>query len=135
MLINNRPAESINLRGKVTLKKWISYSVLLIVLISLSAIFWGYNHKIIDGNFHKLTVLSMEGKPEIIENQNKIDGIIEQINDAPRSFNPNSGFDYDYLPHSILMFENENEKIEVGYIIQTGKVLTKYWVIESNLEF
>lgn len=135
MLSNMELPDLVNLRAKITLKKWISYSALLIVFISLSATFWGYNHKIIDGDFDKLTVLSMEGIPEIIENQIEIDRIIYQINNSPRSFNPNLGFDYDYLPQSILIFENENEKIEVGFIITTGKVLTKYWEIETNLEF
>jgi hypothetical protein len=73
---------------------------------------------------------------DVINNKDDIDKIITLINNSPRAFNPNwSGLHYDYMPYGNLIFENNNEKVIVGFIIPKGNAVTKYWEIETNFEF
>jgi hypothetical protein len=117
-------------------KKWYIRTTLLACLISLFTLIWFYNHKIIDGNYHKLTITKMGKTTKVIENKDKIDKIISKINHSPRTFNPNiSGFRYDYMPYGILIFENDEEEVKIGFIIPKGNAITKHWEIETNFEF
>jgi hypothetical protein len=73
---------------------------------------------------------------EVIVNKKEIHKIISQINNSPRKFNPNTtGFRYDYMPHGMLTFENNKEKIQIAFIIPKGNAITKHWEIETNFEF
>jgi hypothetical protein len=121
---------------KVSKKKWFVRTTLLACLVSLFTLIWFYNHKIIDGDYHKLTITKMGKTTDVIVNKDEIDKIINQINTSPRTFNPNiSGFRYDYMPYGILIFENDKEKFKIGFIIPKGNVLTKHWEVETNFGF
>lgn len=73
---------------------------------------------------------------EVIVNKEEIGKIISQINNSPRTFNPNiSGLRYDYLPYGILIFENDREEVKIGFIIPKGNAITEHWEIETNFEF
>lgn len=72
---------------------------------------------------------------DVIENKEEINKIISHINNSPRTFKPNWGFRYDNMPHAILIFENDKEKVSLGFVIPKGNALTKYWEIETNFEF
>jgi hypothetical protein len=120
----------------VSKKKWVVRFTLLACLISLFMLIWFYNHKIIDGNYHTLTITKMGKTTAVIENKDEIDKIIYKINNSPRTFNPNfSGFRYDYMPYGILTFENDIEEFKIGFIIPRGNITTKHWEIETNFEF
>lgn len=131
-ILNNLP----NGGGEVTNKKWFILTTLLICLITLSTLIWVNNHKIIDGNYNKITITNMgRNTTDVIENKEEINKIINHINDSPRTFNPNRGFRYDNIPHAILIFESDKEKVSLGFVIPKGNALTKYWEIETNFEF
>jgi hypothetical protein len=116
--------------------KWFVCITLLACIVSILTLIWFYNHKIIEGNYHKLTITKMGKTIDVIENKDEIDRLISQINNSPRTFNPNtSGFRYDYMPYGILIFENDKEEVKIGYIIPKGNALTKHWEIETNFEF
>lgn len=117
-------------------KKKVFLSTLFIsLLIILFTIIWAYNYKIIDGGFTSLTIKEMDGTTESITDIDEINKIIHDINNSPRSFNPNSGFRYDYLPHVVLIFENAEGEFELGFVIPKGNVVTKYWEIETEFDF
>jgi hypothetical protein len=96
---------------------------------------WVYNNKIVDGNYDRLTITKMGETTDIITDKDEINNIISQINESPRKFNPNRGLRYDYLPHGILIFDNDKGKLEIGFVIPKGNILTKYWEIETEFEF
>jgi hypothetical protein len=117
-------------------KKWFVLTTSIACLVGLLTLIWIYNHKMIDGNYHKLTITKMGQTTEVIENKAVIDQIISQINNSPRTFNPNfSGLRYDYMPHGMLTFENETGEVKIGFIIPKGNVITKHWEIKTNFEF
>lgn len=116
-------------------KKVVLSALFISILIILFAIIWAYNYKIIDGDFTRLTIKEMGGTTETVTDINEIKKIMHDINNSPRSFNPNSGFRYDYLPHGMLIFENAEEKFELGFVIPKGNVVTKYWEIETEFDF
>jgi hypothetical protein len=39
------------------------------------------------------------------------------------------------MPHGMLTFENNKEKIQIAFIIPKGNAITKHWEIETNFEF
>lgn len=116
-------------------KKVVISTLFISLLIILFAIVWAYNHKIIDGDFTRLTIKEMDGTTESITDIDEINQIMRDINNSPRSFNPNSGFRYDYLPHVVLIFENAEGEFELGFVIPKGNVVTKYWEIETEFDF
>lgn len=116
-------------------KKVVLSTLFTSLLIILFAIICAYNYKIIDGDFTSLTIKEMDGTTESITDIDEIHKIMHEINSSPRSFNPNSGFRYDYLPHGVLIFENAEEKFELGFVIPKGNVVTKYWEIETEFDF
>lgn len=119
----------------MTKKKWFIFILIFITIILLAIWIWGHNHKIIEGQYDKLTITKMGNILYRIENKEKIDRIINQINANSRTFNPNNGFRYDHLRHGTLIFESQNEKMELEIVFPKGNVLTKYWEIETNFEF
>jgi hypothetical protein len=120
----------------VNKKKAFVCTTILTCLLSLFTLIWFHNHKIIVGNYHKLTITKMGKTTEVIVNKDEIDKIISQINNSPRTFHPNiSGLRYDYMPYGILIFENDKEEVKIGFIIPEGNAITKYWEIETNFEF
>lgn len=117
-------------------KKKLVLSILSILLLSiLFTIIWAYHHIIIDGHYTRLTIKEMGGTTKNVTDIDEINKIMDEINNSPRSFNPNRGFRYDYLPHGVLIFENAEEKFELGFVISKGNVVTKYWEIETEFEF
>lgn len=116
-------------------RKMFLTSVLLLVTMGLLTGYWAYQHQIVSGDFDKLTITSMDNEIEIIDDKAQIARVISEINDSPRSFRLHDGFTYDHLPHGVLTFENETEKVEIGFLIKNGKTLTKYWEIDTGFHF
>ena len=119
----------------VTIKKRFLIGVLLIFSAGLLSLFWLYNYEIIGEHFDKLTVTSMGRNLVTIEDKTEIARIISEINQSPRSFQHDNGFTYDYLQMGILSFENDMEKLEIGFIIRNGNTVTKYWEIDTDFQF
>lgn len=110
-------------------------ATLLITVFSLLILYWAFNHKIISGKYEKLTITSTEETDVTINDQTEIERVIAEINQSPRSLKIDNGFTYDYLHHGILSFENDTEKVEIGFIIKNGNTLTRYWEIDTDLNF
>ncbi|MFS0864738.1 hypothetical protein [Fredinandcohnia sp. 179-A 10B2 NHS] len=108
---------------------------ILVLLLILVALFWAFNHRIIEGSYDKVTITKLGESKSVITDKTEIENIMKTINDSPRTYNPQNGFRYDYVPHGFLQFENENEEVIVEFIIPKGNVLTKYWEIETEFEF
>jgi hypothetical protein len=111
---------------------------LIFVLVSavLLTSYWAYHHKILSGNFDKLTISGMEGTTiQVIKDRDEIARIILDINESPRNFKYDSGLTYDYLPHGIMTFENSTEKVQIGLLKKNGKTITKYWEIDTEFPF
>jgi hypothetical protein len=119
----------------VAKKKLFLSTLFIVILIILVTIIFAYNHKIIDGDYTRLTIKEMDGTTKSITDIAEIKKIMHDINNSPRSFNPNRGFRYDYLPHGVFIFENAEEKFELGFVILKGNVVTKYWEIETEFDF
>ncbi|WP_139364886.1 hypothetical protein [Sutcliffiella halmapala] len=115
-------------------KRIITILVVISLLLSI-ALIWLYHHKIIEGQYNKLTISKMGDSLYVIHNKEEINRIMRKINTSPRTFHPTNGFRYDHLPHGTLLFENDNELVEIEIVFQKGNVLTRYWEIETNLEF
>ena len=116
-------------------KKLLTVSIVL-VSVALLAVYWAFQHKIVSGEFDKLTVSGMDGTTfKVIKDPDEIARIISDINESPRTFQYNTGLTYDYLPHGILTFENETEKVQMSVILTTGKTVTKYWEIHTEFIF
>ncbi|MEH7444167.1 hypothetical protein V7201_17785 [Bacillus sp. JJ1122] len=118
-------------------KKLVFTTLSFFLFIILFTIIWAYHHKIIDGHYTRLTIKEMGGTTKSISDLDDINKIMDDINNNPRSFNPNNGFRYDYLPHGVLIFENAEEKVELRFVISKdkGNVITKYCEIETEFEF
>ena len=39
------------------------------------------------------------------------------------------------MTRGILIFENDEEKVELEFVIPKGNILTKYWEIETEFQF
>jgi hypothetical protein len=112
--------------------------VLIFILVSVVLLIgvWAYQHKILSGNFDKLTISGMEGEIiQVIKDTDEIAKIVSKINESPRTFMYNDGFRYDHLPHGILTFENKTEKVQIGFILTNGNTVTKYWEIDTEFPF
>lgn len=110
--------------------------IFILVSAALLTLVWAYQHKILSGNFDKLTISGMEGKTiQVIKDPAEIGKIISDINESPRNFKYDSGLTYDYLPLGIMTFENKIEKVQIGFILTNGKTVTKFWEIDTEFPF
>lgn len=109
--------------------------ILLVILLMLVFLFWAFNHRIIEGSYDKVTITKMGETKSVITDKTEIENIMKTINDSTRTYNPQNGFRYDYVPHVFLLFESDNEEVIVEFIIPKGNVLTKYWEIKTEFEF
>ncbi|MBT2659728.1 hypothetical protein [Bacillus sp. ISL-45] len=117
-------------------RKTLVTVILVLVSVILLTGYWAYHHKILSGNYDKLAVSGMDGTTiQVIKDPDEIAKIIADINGSPRTFKYNDGLTYDYLPHGVLTFENETEKVQIGFILQTGNTITKYWEIHTEFSF
>jgi hypothetical protein len=119
----------------MTKRKILFKVILLIAVACFVTLYWAYNHKIVSGSYKKLTITTMGKATVTIENQSEITRTISEINESPRSFSFNNGFTYDYLPQGILTFENDTEKVQIGFLIKNGNTITKYWEIDTDFKF
>lgn len=116
-------------------KMLVSLIIVLGAAVLLTSV-WAYQHKILSGNFDKLTINGMDGTTiQIIEDTDEISKIVSKINESPRTFMYNDGFRYDHLPHGTLTFENKREKVQIGFILTNGNTVTKYWEIDTDFPF
>jgi hypothetical protein len=117
------------------IKKWIPITILsLTCLIGISG-YWIYHYPIIEAGYNELTI-SKDGQiVYVIDDQEQIRKIIDKINTSPRSYHPQNGFRYDYLPHGVLIFKKGSEKKEVAFVMPKRNVVTKYWEIETGFDF
>ncbi|MBT2638197.1 hypothetical protein [Bacillus sp. ISL-39] len=117
-------------------RKTLVTVILVLVSVILLTGYWAYHHKILSGNYDKLAVSGMDGTTiQVIKDPDEIAKIIADINGSPRTFKYNDGLTYDYLPHGVLTFENETEKVQIGFMLQTGNTITKYWEIHTEFSF
>jgi hypothetical protein len=119
----------------MTKRKILFKVILLIAVACFVTLYWAYNHKIVSGSYNKLTISSKENNTVTIEDQKEIVRIISEINKSPRSFRFDNRFTYDYLPQGILTFENDTEKVQIGFLIKNGNTITKYWEIDTDFKF
>jgi hypothetical protein len=119
----------------MTKRKILIKVILLIAVACFVTLYWTNNHKIVSGSYKKLIITTMAKTTVTIEDQSEIARIISEINDSPRSFRFNDGFTYDYFPQGSLTFENDAEKVQIGFIIKNGNTITKYWEIDTDLKF
>lgn len=109
---------------------------LILVSVVLLTVYWAYQHNILSGEYDKLTITGMDGTTiQEINNRGEIAKIISDINESPRTFKYDNGLTYDYLPHGILTFENETEKVQIGFILTTGNTMTKHWEIHTGFPY
>jgi hypothetical protein len=118
-------------------KKKLVTLISILVSAVLLTVYWSYHHKIVDGDFDKLTISGMEGETiQVIEDKDEIAKILRDINESPRTFKYDyNGSTYDYLQHGILTFENKTEKVQIGFLLNNGKSITKYWEIDTEYLF
>ncbi len=116
-------------------RKVLLVTTLCFLIASLTVV-GVFNYRIIDKEYDKLTITKLDEVAFIIEDQEQINGIINQINTSPRKYNPQNGFRYDHTNlFGALTFEKGTEKKVIHFVIPNGHVLTKYWEIEANFEF
>lgn len=117
-------------------RKLLVALIFVLVSTALFTTYWTYHHKILSGDYEKLTISGMEGETiQIIKDPAEIAEIISDINDSPRNFKYDSGLTYDYLPHGIMTFENKTEKVQIGLLLKSGRTITKYWEIDTEFPF
>ena len=117
-------------------RKLLLSLIFILVSVVLLTLFWAYHHKILSGDFDKLTISGMRGETiQVIKDRDEIAKIISDINESPRNFKFDSGLTYDYLPHGIMTFENKTEKVQLGVILTNGNTVTKYWEIDTEFPF
>jgi hypothetical protein len=119
-------------------KKRIIITTLFVILCSSVVVIWLYNHRVISGNYNKITIIEASETIDVITDKQRIEDIISQINQSDRdlSLPPSSGFRYDWIGEfGILRLENTSETLELFYVVPNGNVLTKYWDIDTNFNF
>ncbi|WP_456279083.1 hypothetical protein [Bacillus sp. AK128] len=115
--------------------KKIGSVVFAIVIISLIFIWVIFNNKIIEENKYDKVSITKSGEIiQVITNKDDIQRLISEINNSPRTLTLRKGFKYDYLPHGVVTFENQKEKIEVGIVYPIGNILTRYWDIKTEFD-
>lgn len=121
--------------GMAKRKKLITVFLILLSVVLLTA-YWAYQHNILSGKYDKLIISGMDGTTiQEINNRDEIARIISDINESQRTFKYDNGFTYDYLPQGILTFENETEKVQLGFILTTGNTITKHWEIHTEFPY
>ena len=117
-------------------RKMLVTIIFVLVSIALLTSYWAYHHKIVYGNYDKLTISGMEGTTiQVIKDTDEIAKIVSKINESPRTLIYNNGFRYDHLPQGILTFENKTEKVKIGFILTNGNTVTRYWEIDTEFPF
>lgn len=110
----------------------LSFLTILIIVI------WVRNYEMINGQYQKLTITKLGGTIMVICDPAEIEKVVELINTSPRSFFLfDSGFKYDYLPHGLFIFEKEEKKVELGFVVSEENklfVLSNHWEIEMEME-
>ena len=105
-----------------------------VCLLGIS-VYWIYRAPIVEGDFDELRVSTQGQEVKVIVDKEQIREIMEQINTSSRSWHPQNGFRYDYLPHGMLTFKKGSEKVELGVVLPKGNVVTKYWEVETGFGF
>ncbi|WLR55834.1 hypothetical protein LC048_02165 [Mesobacillus subterraneus] len=117
-------------------RKLLLSLIFILVSVVLFTLYWAYHHKILSGDFDKLTIHGMKGETiQVLKDRNEIAKIISDINESPRNFKFDNGLTYDYLPHGIMTFENKTKKVQIGVILTNGNTVTKYWEIDTEFPF
>ncbi|MEL3974410.1 hypothetical protein AAEO50_19145 [Rossellomorea oryzaecorticis] len=117
------------------IKKWIPITILPLACLIGITVYWFCHYPIIEDDYTELSI-SKDGQiVYVIDDQDLIRKIIDKVNTSPRSYHPQNGFRYDYLPHGVLIFKNGAEKRELAFVMPMGNVVTKYWEIETSFDF
>lgn len=127
------------LKGEDLVNKKFGNILIVLFVFIIILIFWTANNKIIDSNYDKLTIRQPDETTMVITDKGEIEQFIEIINTSPRDFFLfDMGFKYDYLPHGMFIFENDEEKFELGFFLSEENsliVLTNHWEIKTEVPF
>jgi hypothetical protein len=94
----------------LTIKKRLPIIILSFACLIGLGVYWIYHYPIVEDHFDEL-MISKDGQiVYVIDDQEQIRKIIDKINTSPRSYHPQNGFRYDYLPHGVLIFKKGPEK-------------------------
>ncbi|WP_223702226.1 hypothetical protein [Sutcliffiella deserti] len=95
---------------------------------------WFNHHKVIDGEYTKLTIKMPHEGVAVIEEKERIDEIIEAINEGPRNFGTEKPFYYYEV--ASLIFENEDGESEaVHYKLKNKNIKIRFGEVKTDLNF
>ncbi|WP_404448658.1 DUF2268 domain-containing protein [Sutcliffiella horikoshii] len=114
--------------------KTLVSKILIVVSVPLLFVLWFHHHKVIDGDYTKLTIKMPNEGVAVIDEKERIEEIINAINQGPRNF----GAEKPWYNHELasLIFENESgDSKALHYITENQNIKIRFGEIETDLVF
>lgn len=114
--------------------KTIVSKILIVVSVPILFVLWFHHHKVLDGNYTKLTIKMPNEGVAVINEKERIEEIINSINEGPRNFGAEKPW-YNYELAS-LIFENESgDSKALHYMTENQNIKIRFGEIETDLVF
>ncbi|KPB03278.1 DUF2268 domain-containing protein [Bacillus sp. CHD6a] len=114
--------------------KTIVSKILIVVSIPLLFVLWFYNHKVINGDYSKLTIKMPNEGVAVIEEKERIEEIIHAINNSPRNFGTDKPW-HNYELASLIFENDRGESKAVHYFTENQNIKIRFGEIDTSLVF
>ncbi|WP_404469827.1 DUF2268 domain-containing protein [Sutcliffiella horikoshii] len=114
--------------------KTVVSKILIVVSVPILFVLWFHHHKVMDGDYTKLTIKMPNEGVTVIDEKEQIEEIIDAINESPRNFGTEKPW-YNYELAS-LIFENESGNSKaLHYMTESQNIKIRFGEIDTDLVF
>ncbi|TYS67434.1 hypothetical protein FZC76_12635 [Sutcliffiella horikoshii] len=108
--------------------------ILIVVSVPILFVLWFYNHKVIDGDYTKLTIKMPNEDVTVIDEKEKIRNIINSINNSPRNLGTEKPW-YNYELASLIFENDSGDSKAVHYMMENQNIKIRFGEINTDLVF
>ncbi|WP_226683247.1 DUF2268 domain-containing protein [Sutcliffiella horikoshii] len=114
--------------------KTIVSKILIVIIVPILFVLWFHHHKVMDEDYTKLTIRMPNQGVTVIDDKERIEEIINAINEGPRNFGTEKPW-YNYELASLIFEKRSGDSKALHYMTENQNIKIKFGEINTDLVF
>lgn len=112
--------------------KTVVSKILIVISVPILFVLWFFNHKVINDDFTKLTIKIPNEGVTVINDKERIEEIINAINEGPRNFGTEKPW-YNYELASLIFEHKSGDSKALHYMTENQNIKIRFGEVETDL--
>lgn len=114
--------------------KTLVSKILIVIIIPILFVLWFHHHKVMNEDYTKLTIKMPNQGVTVIDDKERIEEIINAINEGPRNFGTEEPW-YNYELASLIFENKSGDSKALHYMTENQNIKIRFGEIDTDLVF